>query len=87
LFVFKHTICSLQLGQVGDDSDAACDAPNRGVYRYVEVKGHCMLLSRRPDMPQSQDEGRHPVQCRTRQLSPVKPHLHVCERRTFAVSF
>ena len=41
-----------QLGQIVDDDDATCDAPNRGVYQYVEVKEHRMLLSQRREMPQ-----------------------------------
>ncbi len=87
LFVFNHTICSLQLGQIGDDSDATWNASSRGVYRYVEVKGHCMLLSQRSDMPQLQEEGTHPVLCRTRQLSSVRTHLHVCKHKTFVAFF
>ena len=86
-FVFNHTICSLQLGQIGDDSDATWNASSRGVYRYVEVKGHCMLLSQRSDMPQLQEEGTHPVLCQTRQLSSVRTHLHVCKRKTFVECF
>ena len=39
----------LQLGQIADDDDATCDASNRGVYQYVEVKEHRMLLSQRRD--------------------------------------
>gem|GEM_PF-2618666 len=41
-----------QLGQIVDDDDATCDGPNRGVYQYVEVKEHRMLLSQRCEMPQ-----------------------------------
>ncbi len=84
--VFKIVPIS-QLGQIGDDGDATCDASSRGVYRYVEVKGHCMLLSQRSDMPQLQEKGTHPVRCQTRQSSPVMLHLHVCKRRTFVTSF
>ena len=36
-----------QLGQIASDDDATCDVPNRGVYQYVEVKEHRMLLSQR----------------------------------------
>ena len=42
----------LQLGQIADDDDATCDASNRGVYEYVEVKEHRMLLNQRREMPQ-----------------------------------
>ena len=35
------------MGQIVDDDDATCDGPNRGVYQYVEVKEHRMLLSQR----------------------------------------
>ena len=41
-----------QLGQIASDDDATCDAPNRGVYPYVEVMEHRMLLSQRREMPQ-----------------------------------
>ena len=41
-----------QLGQIVSDDDATCDAPNRGVYPYVEVMEHRMLLSQRREMPQ-----------------------------------
>ena len=57
--VFKIVPIS-QLGQIGDDGDATCDASSRGVYRYVEVKGHCMLLSQRSDMPQLQRRRKAP---------------------------
>ena len=87
MFVFNHTICSLQLGQIGDDSDATWNASSRGVYRYVEVKGHCLLLSQRSDMPQLQEEGTHPVRCQTLQLSPVRLHLYARKRKTFAECF
>ena len=46
-----------QLGQIVDDDDATCDAPNRGVYQYVEVKEHRMLLSQHREMPQLQQLG------------------------------
>ena len=42
----------MQLGQIVDDDDATCDGPNRGVFQYVEVKEHRMLLSQRREMPQ-----------------------------------
>ena len=42
----------VQLGQIVDDDDATCDAPNRDVYQYVEVKEYRMLLSQRREMPQ-----------------------------------
>ena len=41
-----------QLGQVASDDDATSDAPNRGVFAYVEVKEHHKLLSQRREMPQ-----------------------------------
>ena len=41
-----------QLGHIEDDGDATCDASNRDVYQYVEVRGHCMLLSQHSEMPQ-----------------------------------
>ena len=50
-------------------------------------EGPQMLLSQRRYKPQLQEEGTHPVRCQTRQSSPVRVHLHVCERRTFVESF
>ena len=47
-----QTINISELGQIGDHSDATCDASNRDVYEYVEVKEHRMLLSQRREMPQ-----------------------------------
>ena len=36
-----------QLGFRASDDDETCDVSNLGVYQYVEVKEHCMLLSQR----------------------------------------
>ena len=47
-----QTINISELGQIGDHSDATCDASNRDVYEYVEVKEHRMLLSQRSEIPQ-----------------------------------
>ena len=37
----------VQLGQIGDDDDATCNASSEGVFAYVEAKKHCELLSQR----------------------------------------
>ena len=55
--VLQYLTVISQLGQIVDDDDATCDALNRGVYQYVEVKEHRMLLSQRREMPQLQKLG------------------------------
>ena len=50
--VLQYLTVISQLGHIVDDDDATCDALNRGVYQYVEVKEYRMLLSQRREMPQ-----------------------------------